>query len=162
LRNRQSRRAERLPARLLDGRTVQSSWANAEKAAASCSDPTFSAILAHLTAVAAYLDHSDSEGDSHESDRISNALMDACDEPMKTVFTTQPTTLEGVAALLEHAGRNEFLHESDLDGALHRRDTFLSSYNECCLGESKRFGQDFPLRLAGTVRRLIGGAPSAA
>jgi hypothetical protein len=52
----------------------------------------------------------------------------------------------------------EFL---DPDDKTSGRETFLSSYNEYCDYDLKRLGQDFPLRVAETLRRLIAQTPSA-
>jgi hypothetical protein len=121
-----------------------------ERAKAS-SDPIFGAIAAHLTAIVVYMDHGDSPEDSHEKDRRSEVLANACDEPLRKVLSTSPTTLEGLIALLEHVALQEFLDPAD-DTAC--RETFLSSCNEWS-NETKRFGQDFPLRLAEAVRDLM-------
>jgi hypothetical protein len=67
------------------------------------------------------------------------------------VLTVQPTTLASAVALLAHIGQPEFLWlESD--------ETFLTTANENTDEELKRVGRDFPLRLAETLRGLIGGA----
>jgi hypothetical protein len=69
------------------------------------------------------------------------------------VLETDPTTLAGVVALLEHVGQPEFLeeHEDYPDS----RETLLSAMNEC-LNPWKRRGQDFPLRVAGALRLMAG------
>jgi hypothetical protein len=131
------------------------------KATAS-DDPIFEAIVSHLAAVAAKYTHGyETSGMSVEEEEAdepySSELEERCSDTLKVVMSTAPTTMEGVAALLEHVALHEFLYPRRPAGD----ETFLSSYNECC-GKWKRFGQDFPLRLAETIRNLIGGAPSAA
>ena len=70
------------------------------------------------------------------------------------LLCAKPTTLEGVAALLAHVGRPEFIEEEHPDF----RETLLSSMNEYTSHELKRHGQDFPVRLAETLRSLIAAA----
>jgi hypothetical protein len=125
------------------------------------SDPIFGAIATHLAAVVQKCDHSDytinmSFKEEQAEEPISQRLCDLCDETLRTVLDTAPTSLEGLLALLEHVGRQEFL---DPDDKTSHRETFLSSYNECC-GKWKRFGQDFPLRVAEAVRNMLRPAPS--
>jgi hypothetical protein len=69
------------------------------------------------------------------------------------LLCAEATTLEGVAALLEHLGRPEFLKEDPKYP--HARESLLSSMNEYSSHEWKRHGQDFPLRVAATLRSLI-------
>jgi hypothetical protein len=52
-------------------------------------------------------------------------------EALRAVMTDQPTTLAGVAALLEHVAQHEFLKESDLPNSASSRETFLTSQNYC-------------------------------
>jgi hypothetical protein len=135
----------------------------AEETAAIKTDPIFRAIAIHLAAVVAKLDHTDrtsgmSFEEEEQEEALSSELWDRCDETLSVVLGTAPTTLEGVAALLEHVALQEFL---DPDDKTSGRETFLSSYDECS-GKWKRLGQDFPLRVAETIRGLMGSAPSAA
>jgi hypothetical protein len=73
------------------------------------------------------------------------------------VLTVQPTTIAGVAALLNHVGQEEFLNsgDGDDDGS---DETVLSSWCNTNDGEPlKEAAMSFPLRLAATMRSLIGG-----
>jgi hypothetical protein len=126
-------------------------------------DPIFAVIAEHQAALEAYL----------AASAIDAALVDrtpewiaarAVTEPAmarrliaeKAVFTTDPTTLAGVAALLEHVAQPEFLKEDEEypdDGQ-----TLLSTLNDCddCeMCEWKRTAQDFPLRVAAALRSII-------
>ena len=58
-----------------------------------------------------------------------------------------------LVALLEHIALQQFLDPDETEG----RETFLSSCNEWS-DETKRFGQDLPLRLAEAVRNLLAAA----
>jgi hypothetical protein len=134
----------------------------AKARATASDDPIFGAIVSHLDAVVAKYTHSDDASEmSFEEEQAdepySNELDERCGDTLKVVLSTAPTTMAGVVALLEHVALHEFLYPVRPAGD----ETFLSSYNEYC-GKWKRFGQDFPLRLAETIRSLIGSAPSAA
>jgi hypothetical protein len=74
------------------------------------------------------------------------------------LLSAKPTTLEGVAALLAHVGRPEFFEEEPEYPDC--RETLLSSMNGYSSHELKRRGQDFPVRLAETLRGLIAGVRS--
>jgi hypothetical protein len=139
--------------------------AEATERAKASGDPIFAAIEAHLAAVVMKQNHTDDTSgmtlvEEKADEAYSSLLADLCDEALRTVLGTSPTTWEGVAALLEHVGRDEFLDPADKEQA-SLRETFLSSFNECC-DARKRYGQDFPLRLAKAIRTMIGGTPSAA
>jgi hypothetical protein len=83
---------------------------------------------------------------------------DRSHELLMKLLCAKPTTLEGVAALLAHVGRPEFLKENPKHPEY--RQTLLSSMNEYCVHEWNRHGQDFPVRLAETLRDLIAEAQS--
>jgi hypothetical protein len=131
------------------------------------SDPIFKAIAVHLDAVIAEMELSDYTGQSIEAERAEKAnterLSALSSEALKAVLSTAPTTLEGVIALLEHVARHEFLDPDSKvgDDECSGHETFLTSYNEC-FGAWKRFGQEFPLRLAAAIRGLLQTAPGAA
>jgi hypothetical protein len=129
--------------------------AEATERATASSGPIFAAIKVHLAAVVTKINHTDETSgmtfEEEEADEsYSDRLAELCDLALETVLDTSPTTWEGVAALLEHVARHEFL---DPGRRRSGHETFLSSCNECS-GESKRFGQEFPLRLAKAVRGL--------
>jgi hypothetical protein len=135
--------------------------AEATERAKASSDPIFAAIEAHLATVVMKLNHTDdSSGMTFKEERAdepySSRLCDLCDGALRTVLSTSPITWEGVVALLEHVGRHEFL----ADECPSTRETFLTTFNDC-RGVSRRLGQDFPLRLANAIRKLIQTAPSA-
>ena len=66
------------------------------------------------------------------------------------VLTTQPTTLAGIVAVLAHAGLRESVTEDDLETK-----TFLSMCANARDDELKQAAQDFPARLAETMRNII-------
>jgi hypothetical protein len=130
-------------------------------------DPIFAAIAEHQAAIkefcravtvsgamVAYGPDKDPNYDSADketrdaSSRDQSALWD--------VLTIQPTTLAGVVALLAHVGLPEFLREEPG----FENETILSAWTNST-GKLKDAAQDFPARLAETMRGLIkGGAQS--
>jgi hypothetical protein len=101
------------------------------------------------------------EAESDEEDKAATAAIDAASDAFESsigvVLTAQPTTIAGVAALLEHVGQEEFFGMSsggdDLD-----YETVLTTCHNMDGDPRKRMAQDFPLRLAATVRTMAGTA----
>jgi hypothetical protein len=133
------------------------------EAKASTLDPIHALIAEHIEAVKA----------DHQANKIWGSIpanlpeYDAAEEVVtKTgarsrgllmeLLCARATTLEGVAALLAHVGRPEFLEEDPEHPNF--RETLLSSMNEYSSHELNRHGQDFPVRLAETLRSLIAAA----
>ncbi len=152
--------APAVAAAALAGGTVINALAIAE-AKACTADPIFAVIAEHQAALKAYLAASHVDGglmDHSPEWEIARPVTLAAEArerlALEAVFATAPTTLAGVAALLAHVGQHEFLDEE----ADHSdRETLLSTLNEG-FPEWKRIGQDFPLRLAATLRSLIAAA----
>jgi hypothetical protein len=114
-------------------------------------DPIFAVIASHKEAVEVHV------RDIHEFDQDTPAeSYERCDAALLDVLTVQPTTLAGVAALLAHVALPDFLEEPAPEHQ-DERETFLSTLNNDGGGNWKRAAQDFPVRLAETVRSLIGG-----
>lgn len=111
-------------------------------------DPIFAVIAEHRAVFRAWMDALQAEDRAAESAGIRGE-----DAAIRIVLTAQPTTIEGVAALLHHVGQHECLgmdseYEED-------RETVLTTWNNL-EDERKRIAQDFPLRLAATVRTMAG------
>jgi hypothetical protein len=73
------------------------------------------------------------------------------------VLTTQPTTIAGAVALLEHVGQGQFLdgtEEAENDDGF---ETVLSTWSHGN-GELTTISKGFPGRLAATMRRLMAAA----
>jgi hypothetical protein len=124
-------------------------------------DPIFAVIAEHRTAIeefcravrvsgamVAYGPDKDPNYDSADketrdaSSRDQSALWD--------VLTVRPTTLAGIVALLAHVGLPEFLREEPG----FENETILSSWTNST-GKLKDAAQDFPARLAETMRGII-------
>jgi hypothetical protein len=123
-------------------------------------DPIFAVIAEHQAALKAYLAASAVDGrladDTPEWEIARAVTLPAGARELaayEAVFAIEPTTLAGVAALLEHVGQPEFLKE-DREYP-EDRETLLSTVNSSN-DEWRRKGQDFPLRIAATIRTLIG------
>jgi hypothetical protein len=123
-------------------------------------DPIFAVIAEHQAALEAYLAASAIDGglvDRTPEWIVARAVTEAAaprrEIAHEAVFTTNPTTLAGVAALLEHVAQPEFLKEDE--EYPDDRQTILSTLSECVDREWKRTGQDFPLRLAAALRNII-------
>jgi hypothetical protein len=127
----------------------------------SCIGPIFAVIAEHRTALEEYYwavrvsgamvsygPNKDPNYDSADSEtrdalrREQGALWD--------VLTIQPTTLAGAVALLAHVGLPEFLREEPG----FENETILSACTNST-GKLKYAAQDFPARLAETMRGLI-------
>jgi hypothetical protein len=116
-------------------------------AGAAAVDPIFAVIAEHRAVFRTLMDA------LQKNDRAAGDFDE--DAAIRIVLTAQPTTIEGVAALLHHVGQHECLgmdseYEED-------RETVLTTWNNL-EDERKRIAQDFPLRLAATVRAMAGTA----
>jgi hypothetical protein len=123
-------------------------------------DPIYALIAKHLAAVKANRQANKILGpipgiapEYKVAEKAAKKTGDRADKLLLQLLYAKPTTLEGAAALLAHVGRPEFLREYPKQP--HLRETFLSSMNEYASHERKRHGQDFPVRLAETLRGLI-------
>ena len=128
-------------------------------------DPIFAIIAEHCAAIdahcrAIHISGSMVDGGPNKDPRydaakdVSDKSLDRMYDAMWDVLTEQPTTLGGVAALLAHVGRDEWLENEP--GYEDQRETLLSTFiHEDCSHEFKQAAQDFPMRLAETVRSLI-------
>ncbi len=126
-----------------------------EKALAS-DDPVFYAIVRHLTAVIALRDHIDrTRGMTFEEEEKDQPHMRrlwiTCDVRLQYLLWTNPETLEGVVALLEHLGRNEFLNPqpAEHDG------TFLTSFEHYSDVAERRCAHGFPFRLSRAILNIV-------
>jgi hypothetical protein len=151
--------APAIAAAALAGGTVANAVAIGMAKAADV-DPIFALIAEHQAALEAYLAASATDGNLVDhtpawiAARAVTESATAREElAHKAVFTTNPTTVAGVAALLGHVAQPEFLREDE--EYPDDRQTLLSTLSECCDEEWKRIGQDFPLRLAAALRNII-------
>jgi hypothetical protein len=119
-------------------------------------DPIFAVLADHRAAVKAYLAASEIDGNLETgtpeweaANAVTQAAIKREREMHHTVLTTQPTTMAGVIALLEHVGQDRYLGEAED----HDRETVLSASH--VQGSSLvAASREFPLRLATTVRGL--------
>jgi hypothetical protein len=134
------------------------------KAAVPGADPVFAAIAAHLAASGAYHIASEAEGTTtpgtpeyRAATAALDAAMDRDGDTLHALLTCRPTTLAGLAALLEHVGQPEWFIYDRKCG----RETILSGPHQCTpIGDEVLA---FPLHLAQTIRNLMTGtAPPAA
>ncbi len=135
---------------------------NAEAKAAEV-DPIHALIAEHIEALKARCQANEIWGsipvnlpEYEAAEEVLTKAGDRAHELLMELLSAKPTTLEGVAALLAHVGRPEFLTEYPEHPDC--RETLLSSMNEYTSHELKRHGQDFPVRLAETLRGLIAEA----
>ena len=89
----------------------------------SSADPIFAVIAEHVAATKAYV--ASCHADTATTD---DALMERSEDAWLAVVTTQPTTVPGVAALLAHVGRSEFLGEEENRSGDPETETVLSSW----------------------------------
>jgi hypothetical protein len=125
-------------------------------------DPIIALIADHRAAVEVYVRANDAYAWLHVNDPEYKEAQNASSEAghhaydlLWEILHVQPATLAGVAALLAHVGQLEFIKEEPDED---ERETHLSTCNAFCDLEFKRAAQDFPVRLAETVRRLIAAA----
>jgi hypothetical protein len=135
----------------------------AATAASSEVDPIFAVIAEHRAHMRAWADAMDAEdeAESDEEDKAAAAAIDAASDAFEAsigvVLTVQPMTIAGVAALLDHVGQEEFFGMSS-GGDESDYETVLTTCHNMDGDPRKRLAQDFPLRLAATVRTMAGTA----
>jgi hypothetical protein len=129
-------------------------------------DPIFAIIAEHCAAIDAscravntvseMMDFGPNKDPRYDAAKdVSDMAHDRMSDAMWDVLTEQPTTLAGIAALLAHVGRDEWLdnREPEYDD---QKETLLSTFiHEDFSHEFKRAAQDFPVRLAATMRSII-------
>jgi hypothetical protein len=132
--------------------------------AAMPQDPIFAVIHEHRAHMKARADAMDAE-DMADSDAEYEAALEAMntasaafEASIGKALTVQPMTIAGVAALLDHVGQEEFMGMSS-GGSDEDYETILTTWlNRDDNDPRKRTAQDFPLRLAATVRAMAGTA----
>jgi hypothetical protein len=128
-------------------------------------EPIFSIIAEHQAALESYLAASAAESelfdDTPEWIVAHAAAESAWDREVvarKAVFTTDPTTVAGILALLEHVSQHEFLKDKDEQYLRkypnERGLTILSALGEYD-NEWRWIGKKFPLRIATALRNII-------
>jgi hypothetical protein len=129
-------------------------------------DPIFAVIAEHCAAIDAHcravcivsemMDFGPDKDPRYDAAKdVSDMAHDRMSDAMWGVLTEQPTTVAGVAALLAHVGRDEWLDNSE-PGYDDQKETLLSTFiHEDFSHEFKRAAQDFPVRLAATMRSII-------
>jgi hypothetical protein len=125
-------------------------------------DPIFGVIVEHTAAIVAYVAACNISGSLRDPEwRTAVAVTDEAmirmnDRPV-AILTTEPTTLAGFAALLDHLGKPEFLEPHDEDDEPHDEDnlTIFAASHEypADIGEAARC---FLPDRAATLRRLSG------
>ena len=97
-------------------------------------DPVFAAIAEHVAATKAHVAACSISGwlvdgtrDWETENAVTEAAMERAHDAWFALVTAQPTTVAGVAALLEHVGRNEFFDETAKPGD-EGFETVLSSW----------------------------------
>jgi hypothetical protein len=126
-------------------------------------DPIFAVIAEHRAIMRAWRDAFDmeemTEHGTPEREAACAAIDAECEREetaMHAVLTAQPTTIAGVVALLEHVGQREYLGVFDEgEGEGEERQSVLTTWNEATDQGHRRTAQDFPLRLAATIRSLL-------
>jgi hypothetical protein len=127
--------------------------------APAAADPVFAMIEHHRAAVAEY---NKAEaiggivvGPAWEAAwAVTSAAMDRKDDLLEELLRTQPKTLSGAIALLEHLVQDEFLGV-DWEGTEDDRETLLSTFNGSSCIERKRLAQDFPGHFAAALRAYV-------
>jgi hypothetical protein len=115
-------------------------------------DPIYALIAEHREAIKALhtvgniLADMEPSADGEAEDAVVAAADRRFGAALVAVLTVQPTTMAGVAALLEHLGTQEFL------GLAKSEETILSDAFQ--YGPANAAALQFPRMLAATVRRL--------
>lgn len=132
----------------------------ASVAGPSTADPIFAAIADHRAACIAYRQACRKEGridgrspDYAAAEEASNAALHREGEVLEALLKCQPTTLAGVAAVLDHLSLPEFL----IEGRKGTGMTTLEGRFEC----ESHAARKYPGRLAAAVRKISGVAPLA-
>jgi hypothetical protein len=107
-------------------------------------DPIFEVIAGHRAAIKAY---SAACNNLPDDETGSDAALDHEGKVLLAVLTMQPTTMAGVAALLEHVALPEFLRDEP------DAETILSAASQST--EHDAAAAEFPRRLAATVLNLM-------
>jgi hypothetical protein len=128
-------------------------------------DPIFAKIEAHRAAVKAYLSAAALAGslvDDTPEWRAASVVEQTTIEQERAAFidvlTSDPTTLAGAVALLDHGGQDHFLGEAP-DAPYGQAALFTRVDMKGPLAEAI---DRFPARLAGTLRDLICEPPASA
>lgn len=125
-------------------------------------DPIFEMIAKHAAAHEIYEKAVYAEGpltvgpEMDAASAASSAVSGRAAKLLWDLVHTEPTTLAGVAALLDHLSQPEFKREEDSEYA-DCRHTHLTNMLEMG-SEWKRAAEDFPGWIAETMRGLIGGS----
>ncbi len=103
------------------------------------------------------LDAEEGVDDTDDWNAECGAASDAFHASLDEVLTVQPTTMAGVAALLDHVGQEEFLGMSP-GGDPDHYETVLTTYLNMDEDDyrQREMARDFPLRLAATMRAIMG------
>jgi hypothetical protein len=127
--------------------------------ASPSNDPIFAIIAEHRRVMRAWMDaftlEDMSELGSPEERAARDLGTELChrqQDMVRAVLTVQPTTIAGVAALLEHVGQDEDLDMCDRNG--DARQTILGQWGDQ-KPEKRQIALDFPLRLAAALRSII-------
>jgi hypothetical protein len=137
--------------------------AGAASAVAAEVDPIFAMIAEHAAAAATYEAAVYAEGPLSSGPEMVAAEATTCAasahayELLWDLLHGEPTTLAGVAALLDHVSQPVFKREEDGEYPDCRRTHLTSMLEYEGNGEWKRGAEDFPGWIAKTVRSLIGG-----
>jgi hypothetical protein len=126
----------------------------------SSDDPIFAVIAEHRAHMRAWADAmeaqevAESDAEFEDATDAIGAASEVFEASIGLVLTTQPTTIAGVATLLHHVGQHEFLGmDQEYEDV---RQTVLTTWLNVGLGdERKRIAQEFPLRIAATLRSLL-------
>jgi hypothetical protein len=110
-------------------------------------DPIFAVIAEHRAAIEAWCQACNGAADAPD------AAKDRENDAHWAVLTMQPTTLAGVAALLDHVGHGQFLGTIEDDDGETVLSINIHQDEECPF---KRAAQEFPARLAETMCGLLG------
>jgi hypothetical protein len=125
-------------------------------------DPIFDLIEQHRAAVAEYNKAEAISGEivpSPERDAafaVTCAAMSRSGNLLEALLRSQPRTMAGALALLQHLGQDEYLGVVWPGAGEDDRETLLSTSNNSLRIDRKRLAQDFPLRLAAAMRDIVG------
>jgi hypothetical protein len=122
-------------------------------AKATGADPIFAAIAEHRSAIDAYHDACHNHAPEDETSELADVETDA----LADLLDCRPTTLAGIAALLEHLAQPQW---GDVAPDPELDETVLSGTSNLG-GDVKIAALKLPGILAETIRGLIGSAPSA-
>jgi hypothetical protein len=124
-------------------------------------DPIFAVIAEHRAAAMAHWRALHAFGELPYGDPeykaahiVEREASGHANELLWEVLHTQPTTLAGMAALLDHVGQPEFIKVEERGTETVLSGPFAGADDECPLARAAR---EFPVRLAETLRGLIGG-----